>query len=133
MEGARTEFSMDKDNPVLQTFLSSNADLLHSLTADGRTAQVKYLAAKAQNAPAQSGNCCSPLQDVYDSAVEYFGENSKSTPPSVFFPVFVRFIKEYKVRETQNVVAHGPQACSTAHHLVFHMSGRKPSWRTSRG
>lgn len=39
------------------------------------------------------------MQDAYDSAVEYFGENSKTTPPSMFFPVFVRFIKAYKVRE----------------------------------
>lgn len=29
--------------------------------------------------------------------MEYFGENSKTTPPSMFFPVFVRFIKAYKV------------------------------------
>ncbi|CAM9135716.1 unnamed protein product [Lampetra planeri] len=79
MEGTRREFSVEKDNPVLRTFLSGNADLLHSLTADGKTAQ-----------------------DVYDSAVEYFGENSKSTPPSVFFPVFVRFIKEYKKAELEN-------------------------------
>uniref|UniRef100_A0A4W5QF66 Formin like 1 n=1 Tax=Hucho hucho TaxID=62062 RepID=A0A4W5QF66_9TELE len=27
----------------------------------------------------------------------YFGENPKTTPPSMFFPVFVRFIKAYKV------------------------------------
>lgn len=31
--------------------------------------------------------------------MEYFGENPKSTPPSVFFPVFARFIKAYKVRK----------------------------------
>lgn len=30
--------------------------------------------------------------------VNYFGESAKTTPPSVFFPVFVRFIKAYKVR-----------------------------------
>ena len=29
--------------------------------------------------------------------VKYFGENPKTTPPSVFFPVFVRFVKAYKV------------------------------------
>jgi len=29
--------------------------------------------------------------------VKFFGENSKSTPPSVFFPVFVRFVKAYRV------------------------------------
>ncbi|KAE8283868.1 Formin-like protein 1 Formin-related protein [Larimichthys crocea] len=52
---------------------------MESLTADGRTAQ-----------------------DAYDSAVEYFGENSKTTPPSMFFPVFVRFIKAYKQAEQEN-------------------------------
>lgn len=40
MEVTRREFSVEKDNPVLQQFLSSNAELLQSLTADGRTAQV---------------------------------------------------------------------------------------------
>ncbi|XP_035514262.1 formin-like protein 1 [Morone saxatilis] len=79
MEVTRREFSVEKDNPVLQTFLSRNTELLHSLIADGKTAQ-----------------------DVYDSAVEYFGENSKTTPPSVFFPVFVRFIKAYKQAEQEN-------------------------------
>uniref|UniRef100_A0A3Q1EP38 FH2 domain-containing protein n=1 Tax=Acanthochromis polyacanthus TaxID=80966 RepID=A0A3Q1EP38_9TELE len=70
MEVTRREFSVEKENPVLQRFISSNTELLDSLTADGKTAQ-----------------------DVYDSVVEYFGENSKTTPPSMFFPVFVRFIK----------------------------------------
>uniref|UniRef100_A0A8C2WFW2 Formin like 1 n=1 Tax=Cyclopterus lumpus TaxID=8103 RepID=A0A8C2WFW2_CYCLU len=79
MEATRREFSVEKENPVLQMFLSSNAELLHSLISDGRTAQ-----------------------DVYDSAVEYFGESSKATPPSVFFPVFVRFIRAYKQAEQEN-------------------------------
>ena len=29
--------------------------------------------------------------------VRYFGESPKTTPPSVFFPVFARFIHSYKV------------------------------------
>lgn len=33
------------------------------------------------------------------SVVEYFGENPKTTQPSMFFPLFVRFIKAYKVRD----------------------------------
>ncbi|KAI4807901.1 hypothetical protein KUCAC02_027676 [Chaenocephalus aceratus] len=78
-EAARREFSVEKDNPVLQAFLSSNTELLQSLIGDGKTAQ-----------------------DVFDSAVEYFGENSKTTPPSMFFPVFVRFIKAYKQAEQEN-------------------------------
>uniref|UniRef100_A0A3Q3EWN2 FH2 domain-containing protein n=1 Tax=Labrus bergylta TaxID=56723 RepID=A0A3Q3EWN2_9LABR len=70
LELTSRELSVEKDNPVLQTFLSSNTELLSSLIADGKTAQ-----------------------DAYDSAVEYFGEDSKTTPPSVFFPFFIRFIK----------------------------------------
>ncbi|KAM3591799.1 uncharacterized protein V6R79_007705 [Siganus canaliculatus] len=79
MEATRREFSLEKENPVLQTFLSSNTELLQTLSADGKTAQ-----------------------DAYDSAVEFFGENPKTTPPSVFFPVFVRFIRSYKQAEQEN-------------------------------
>lgn len=42
------------------------------------------------------GKCVS-FQDAFDDVVKYFGENPKTTPPSVFFPVFVRFVKAYKV------------------------------------
>ncbi|KAG7472959.1 formin 1 isoform X1 [Solea senegalensis] len=79
MEVTKREFSVEQENPVLQTFVSGNTELLNSLAADGKTAQ-----------------------DVYNSAVEYFGENSKTTPPSIFFPVFVRFIKAYKQAELDN-------------------------------
>ncbi|KAM4524350.1 formin-like protein 1 isoform 2-T2 [Odontesthes bonariensis] len=79
MEVTRREFSAESDNPVLQRFLSSNAELLESLIADGLTAQ-----------------------DVYESVVEYFGENARTTPPSMFFPVFVRFIKAFKQAEQEN-------------------------------
>ncbi|KAK7801865.1 hypothetical protein U0070_013469, partial [Myodes glareolus] len=34
--------------------------------------------------------------------VRYFGESPKTTPPSVFFPVFVRFIRSYKEAEQEN-------------------------------
>uniref|UniRef100_A0A665VG97 Formin-like protein 1 n=1 Tax=Echeneis naucrates TaxID=173247 RepID=A0A665VG97_ECHNA len=74
MEVTRREFTLEKENHVLQTFLSRNTELLDSLTADEQTAQ-----------------------DVYESVVEYFGESSETTPPPMFFPVFVRFIKAYKV------------------------------------
>lgn len=30
--------------------------------------------------------------------MKYFGEDPKTSPPSMFFPVFVRFIKAFKVR-----------------------------------
>lgn len=38
------------------------------------------------------------VQEVYSSVVEYFGENPKTTQPAMFFPIFARFIKAYKVR-----------------------------------
>lgn len=38
------------------------------------------------------------LQEAYGSVVEYFGENPKTTQPSMFFPLFGRLIKAYKVR-----------------------------------
>uniref|UniRef100_A0A8C6WI68 Formin like 1 n=1 Tax=Neogobius melanostomus TaxID=47308 RepID=A0A8C6WI68_9GOBI len=75
MEVTKREFSVEQGSPVLQSFVHSNTTLLDSVIADGKKAQ-----------------------DVYDSVVEYFGENHKSTPPAMFFPVFVRFIKAYKVR-----------------------------------
>lgn len=79
MELTRREFSLDAENPVLKAFLDRNTELLNSLTADGKTAQ-----------------------GVYESTVEYFGESSKTTPPSMFFPMFVRFIKAYKQAEREN-------------------------------
>uniref|UniRef100_H3D2S7 Formin like 1 n=1 Tax=Tetraodon nigroviridis TaxID=99883 RepID=H3D2S7_TETNG len=79
MELTRREFSAEPENLVLHTFLTSNSELLDALTADGKTAQ-----------------------DVYESTVEYFGENCKTTPPSMFFPVFIRFIKAYKQAEQEN-------------------------------
>ena len=36
-------------------------------------------------------------QEAYESVVEYFGENPKTTSPSMFFSLFSRFIKAYKV------------------------------------
>lgn len=38
--------------------------------------------------------------------VNYFGEGAKTTPPSVFFPVFVRFIRAYKVRTRSSIFPH---------------------------
>ncbi|KAJ0016078.1 hypothetical protein NQD34_014368, partial [Periophthalmus magnuspinnatus] len=79
MEVTKREFTVEKDNPVLQAFVKSNSALLDSVIADGKKAQ-----------------------DVYDSAVEYFGENPKTMPPAMFFPLFVRFIKAYKQAEQEN-------------------------------
>lgn len=48
------------------------------------------------------------LQEAYDSVVEYFGENPKTTSPSMFFTLFSRFVKAYKV------CVSGRQAGTTA-------------------
>ncbi|XP_052398069.1 formin-like protein 1 [Carassius gibelio] len=79
MEVVRKEFLQQKDSTVLTNFMSSNGSLLDSLVKDCKTAE-----------------------EVYHSVVEYFGEEPKSTPPSVFFPVFDRFIKAYKLAEQEN-------------------------------
>ncbi|KAB0399203.1 hypothetical protein E2I00_006261 [Balaenoptera physalus] len=42
------------------------------------------------------------LTEAYNAVVRYFGESPKTTPPSVFFPVFVRFIRSYKEAEQEN-------------------------------
>ncbi|XP_076154079.1 formin-like 1b isoform X3 [Alosa pseudoharengus] len=76
MDLTRREFEEQEESMVLRDFLSSNEKLLESMVKDSKTAQ-----------------------EVYDSVVEYFGENPKTTPPSVFFPVFARFIKAYKQAE----------------------------------
>ncbi|MBN3276157.1 FMNL1 protein, partial [Polyodon spathula] len=73
MEATRKEFMVQDDNVVLKEFLKSNSEVLDTLQADSKTGQ-----------------------EAYESLMEYFGENPKTTPPSVFFPVIVRFIKAYK-------------------------------------
>nr|XP_033773838.1 formin-like protein 1 isoform X1 [Geotrypetes seraphini] len=76
MELTRKEFMKQDDSMVLKEFLRSNSDMLDKLQADSKTAQ-----------------------EAYESTVEYFGENPKTTTPSVFFPVFLRFTKAYKQAE----------------------------------
>ncbi|XP_016380552.1 formin-like protein 1 [Sinocyclocheilus rhinocerous] len=79
MAVVRKEFLQQKDSAVLTNFMSNNSSLLDSVVKDSKTAE-----------------------EVYHSVVEYFGEDPKSTPPSVFFPVFARFIKAYKLAEQEN-------------------------------
>ncbi|XP_056672973.1 formin-like protein 1 isoform X4 [Monodelphis domestica] len=78
MELTRREFMRQDDNPVLKEFLKVNSPSMEKLLADGKTAQ-----------------------EAYESVVEYFGENPKTTPPSTFFPVFSRFVKAYKKAEQE--------------------------------
>ncbi|XP_060051383.1 formin-like protein 3 isoform X1 [Erinaceus europaeus] len=78
MELIRRECSIH-DNNVLRSFLSSNEGKLDKLQRDAKTAE-----------------------EAYSAVVRYFGESPKTTPPSVFFPVFVRFIRSYKEAEQEN-------------------------------
>uniref|UniRef100_A0A8C5ABM7 Formin-like 1 n=1 Tax=Gadus morhua TaxID=8049 RepID=A0A8C5ABM7_GADMO len=79
MEVTRSEYETEAENAVLSHFLSSTAAPLDAVVADANTAQ-----------------------EAYATAVEYFGESPKTTTPSVFFPVFARFIKAYKQAEREN-------------------------------
>ncbi|XP_074126552.1 formin-like protein 3 isoform X3 [Sminthopsis crassicaudata] len=78
MELIRRECSLH-DNSVLRNFLSANEGKLDKLQRDAKTAE-----------------------EAYNTVVRYFGESPKTTPPSVFFPVFVRFIRSYKEAEQEN-------------------------------
>ncbi|XP_030323981.1 formin-like protein 3 isoform X2 [Calypte anna] len=78
MELLRRECGLH-EHGVLRTFLASSEGQLERLQKDARTAE-----------------------DAYNTVVRYFGESPKTTPPSVFFPVFVRFIRSYKEAEQEN-------------------------------
>ncbi|XP_065603798.1 formin-like protein 1 [Cyrtonyx montezumae] len=76
MELTRKEFMRQDDSLVLKEFLKTNTELMEKLQADSKTAK-----------------------EAYESAVEYFGENPKTSPPTTFFPMFMRFIRAYKKAE----------------------------------
>ncbi|XP_038234287.1 formin-like protein 3 isoform X7 [Dermochelys coriacea] len=78
MDLIRRECSIH-DNSVLRNFLSTSEGRLEKLQKDAKTAE-----------------------DAYNMVVRYFGESPKTMPPSVFFPVFVRFIHSYKDAEQEN-------------------------------
>uniref|UniRef100_A0A8C9YUD8 Formin like 1 n=1 Tax=Sander lucioperca TaxID=283035 RepID=A0A8C9YUD8_SANLU len=73
MEMTKKEFLVQDDSPVLKEFIKTNSEQLDTLVTDSKTAQ-----------------------EAYGSVVEYFGENPKTTQPSMFFPMFGRLIKAYK-------------------------------------
>uniref|UniRef100_A0A8C7FKY4 Formin like 2 n=1 Tax=Oncorhynchus kisutch TaxID=8019 RepID=A0A8C7FKY4_ONCKI len=75
MDLTKREYSMHGHNTMLKDFITHNEGKLKKLQDDAKIAQ-----------------------DAFDEALKFFGENSKTTPPSVFFPVFVRFVKAYRVR-----------------------------------
>ncbi|OWK00186.1 FMNL2 [Cervus elaphus hippelaphus] len=79
MDLTKREYTMHDHNTLLKEFIFSNEGKLKKLQDDAKIAQ-----------------------DAFDDVVKYFGENPKTTPPSVFFPVFVRFVKAYKQAEEEN-------------------------------
>uniref|UniRef100_A0A8C1TTN1 Formin-like 2a n=1 Tax=Cyprinus carpio TaxID=7962 RepID=A0A8C1TTN1_CYPCA len=79
MDLTRRENSMHGHNTLLRDFMQQNENKLKKLQDDAKIAQ-----------------------DAFDEVVKFFGENSKTTPPSVFFPVFVRFVKAYRQAEEDN-------------------------------
>uniref|UniRef100_A0A8C5WZP8 Formin like 1 n=1 Tax=Laticauda laticaudata TaxID=8630 RepID=A0A8C5WZP8_LATLA len=83
MELARKEFMRQDDSVILKDFLKTNTEMMEKLQTDSKTAQ-----------------------EAYESTVEYFGENPKTTPPTTFFPTFVRFIKAYQVKKKTQSPTH---------------------------
>uniref|UniRef100_A0AAQ4QNI5 Formin-like 3 n=1 Tax=Gasterosteus aculeatus aculeatus TaxID=481459 RepID=A0AAQ4QNI5_GASAC len=67
------------DHSVLKGFVQASDTQLDKLQKDAKTAE-----------------------EAFNNVVNYFGESAKTTPPSVFFPVFVRFIRAYKDAVEQN-------------------------------
>ncbi|EHH54870.1 hypothetical protein EGM_03968, partial [Macaca fascicularis] len=81
MDLTKREYTMHDHNTLLKEFILNNEGKLKKLQDDAKIAQAS---------------------DAFDDVVKYFGENPKTTPPSVFFPVFVRFVKAYKQAEEEN-------------------------------
>nr|XP_020470969.1 formin-like protein 3 [Monopterus albus] len=78
MDLIRRECSLH-DHSVLKGFIQASDTQLDKLQKDAKAAE-----------------------EAFNSVVNYFGESAKTTPPSVFFPVFVRFIKAYKDAVEEN-------------------------------
>nr|XP_045015528.1 formin-like protein 1 isoform X2 [Jaculus jaculus] len=78
LELTQREFVRQDDCMVLKEFLRAHSPTMDKLLADSKTAQ-----------------------EAYESVVEYFGENPKTTPPSMFFSLFSRFTKAYKKAEQE--------------------------------
>lgn len=78
MDLVRRECSLH-DHAVLKGFAQTSDTQLDKLAKDAKTAE-----------------------EAFNNVVLYFGESPKTTPPSVFFPVFVRFIRAYKEAVEEN-------------------------------
>ncbi|XP_067302215.1 formin-like protein 3 isoform X3 [Pseudorasbora parva] len=78
MDLVRKECSLH-DHAILKGFHQTSETQLDKIQKDAKTAE-----------------------EAFNNVVHYFGESSKTTPPSVFFPVFVRFIRAYKEAVEEN-------------------------------
>ncbi|XP_056286753.1 formin-like protein 2 isoform X2 [Pseudoliparis swirei] len=78
MELTWREFSV-QHNALLKDFISRHESRLSKVLEDARIAE-----------------------DAFEDVVKFFGESSKTMPPSVFFPIFVRFMKAYRMAEEEN-------------------------------
>ncbi|XP_051894779.1 formin-like protein 1 isoform X2 [Pristis pectinata] len=81
MELTRKTFMVQDTSLVLKEFIGTNSEKVDNLIKDSKTAQ-----------------------EAYQSVIDYFGEDVKTTPPSMFFPFFLRFIKAYKQAEHENEI-----------------------------
>ncbi|XP_071978606.1 formin-like protein 2 isoform X4 [Engystomops pustulosus] len=79
MDLTKREYTMHDHNLMLKDFIQNSEGRLKKLQDDAKISQ-----------------------DAFDDVVKYFGENPKTNPPSVFFPVFVRFVKAYKLADEEN-------------------------------
>lgn len=110
MELTRREYSMHGHNTMLKEFVAHSEGKLKKLQEDAKIAQVGTAPPGCGPGESRSGGQTSPNvpllfpQDAFEEAVKFFGENSKTTPPSVFFPVFVRFVRAYRVSVTSRAM-----------------------------
>ncbi|CAK9292897.1 unnamed protein product [Gordionus sp. m RMFG-2023] len=91
MEDTTKEYNARKSNPInpstnsketlliLEDFLSCSQDKLNKAKVEAKSAEESYY-----------------------EVVEYFGETSKALPPNSFFPLFLRFIKQFKQAQCDN-------------------------------
>ncbi|XP_072105650.1 formin-like protein 1 isoform X2 [Mobula birostris] len=81
MELTRKMFMVQDTSILLKEFMGTNSEKVDNLMKDSKTAQ-----------------------EAYQSVVDYFGEDVKKMPPSMFFPFFLRFTKAYKQAEQENEI-----------------------------
>lgn len=110
MDLIRRECSLH-DHSVLKGFVQASDAQLDKLQKDAKTAEVSVTPSPVSKDKVElfhrsrfltrGSSAASPSlllpQEAFNNVVNYFGESAKTAPPSVFFPVFVRFIKAYKV------------------------------------